>query len=138
MKVLKLLFFACIAILLYTTCKKSSIGNPVADKLAGKWKNTYFIADANGNHIRDTHDAIDTINSPYITEYYPNGTGAYLLNGVSAGTFTWQLLDNNTYLKVSTTGSGSVTQHIDSLTATIMVLKDTTGISYAWQIFAKQ
>jgi hypothetical protein len=139
MKFLDLLFFAAIAFLLYTSCKKNSSDNPVADKLTGKWKYTYFVADSNHNHIMDAHDAIDTIrNNPTIIEYYPDGTGAYLLNGASAASFTWQLLDNNTYLKVSGLATGSATQHIDSLTATKLVLRDTTGISYTWQVYTKQ
>lgn len=138
MKLLNILLFAGIAFLLYASCKKSSSTNPVAASLEGKWKYTYFIADSNGNHIMDAHDAIDTVNNPYTMEYYPDGTGAYLLNSATVGSFTWQLLNNNTYLKVSSSTSGSATQHIDSLTATKLIVKDTTGISYTWQVYIKQ
>jgi Lipocalin-like domain len=118
-------------------CNKSSTGDPVHDKLVGKWKGVKNIVDSNGNHIIDVHDAVDILNNPYVIEYYSNGTGAYLLNGASAGSFTWQLAGNSTYLTVVST-SGTATQHIDSLTATTLVLKDTTGISYDWQMFSKQ
>ena len=125
-------------ILLAYSCNKSTPDNPVQDKLVGNWKNTMNVSDSNGNHILDIHDARDTINNPYIIQYNTNGTGAYLLNGTSAGTFTWQLLNNNTYLKISATGYPDAVQHIDSLTSTTLILRDTTGISWIWQVFTKQ
>ena len=128
----------CVIIIGFCSCKKKHDASPQSN-LIGKWKQVMVVADSNGNGVWDVHDAVDSINTDIVLDFSSGGAGTIFQTNISIGTFSWELLTNNTYLKTTyPTSVGSAIQHIDSLTAKTLVLKDTTGISIMWNVFAKQ
>ncbi len=130
---------AAITSIAFTSCKKKHTTSPQSN-LIGTWKPYINVADANGNGKWDANDAVDSLKSPYNLQFVSGGAGFLMLPGTSTsiGNFSWEFLSSNTYLKVTYPSSGSTTQHIDSLSTSLLVLRDTTGISTVWQVFTKQ
>lgn len=130
----------CITLIVFASCKKHN--NPsVSDNLVGTWKATYTATDTNGNGIMDPNERmVDTADANFRLVFNANGTLALTLFGTPIAQSSWSLINSNTYLKTVDTGSAGTTtiQHIDNLTSSSLTLKDTTGGTATWTIFAKQ
>jgi hypothetical protein len=118
------------AIIAFASCKKkeSSLSTEASNLTSGKWKYTKVTIDLNNNSTRDTGDWVLT-DSAWANEYQQfstNGTSSYYIGGTVSSTGTWQLVNNNTYLKTDTTGGTKPGYYkIETLTSSNLVLKDT-------------
>ncbi|MBS1689421.1 MAG: hypothetical protein JSS96_11900 [Bacteroidetes bacterium] len=134
-----LLCALCIALISSCSKSNSNSGSPAEAKLLGKWHYEQEITDLNGNGIIDAQDyhEYDSVNS-YIT-FNVNGTGTYLSNFDPLQTFNWKLLASDTYLQIGDS-SGADIYHIDTLSSTSLVLRDTaTSFSnpIVWEVLKK-
>jgi len=116
-------------------------GSDVRDKLIGKWRPIKSVEDFNGNGRIDPNDLYkDPPLDDFFVTFNANGTVIVIyMNDTSEQ--TWSLERNNTYLKmISTSGgnAGMIYEHIDSLTSTSIILKDTSGDLIRWNIWRKQ
>lgn len=125
------------AIFTITSCKKkeSSLSSEAQKLTTGKWQITKMTADWNGNHMIDSSDFSGT-DSIWAFEYYQfntNGTITATRSGTVFGTGTWQLLNNNTYLKTDTTGGGKASiEKIEFTNSDKFTLLDTGDNNYIW------
>ncbi len=138
-KVLILIFAIGVA-LMVTSCKKNDPPTR-SQMLIGTWQVTGLYQDYNNNGIADSDEIVqDTMLSHEWFSFYANGrmSVAYYSN---FNGYRWVLASNNTYLHLMDTFSFSNNYyHIDTLTSTTLVLKDTTGASYggtSWTTLAK-
>ncbi len=78
--------------------------------------------------------------STHIYAFSSDGSGMVTSAGSNTGSFTWALLNNNTYLKLYFSGSitDQVIEQIDTLSAEVMTLRDTSVNPIVWNLYTKQ
>jgi|GEM_PF-3235748 len=123
------------------SCKKSE---PSAQSmLEARWKSEQVGYDKNGNGILDPSERgnVDSLNEYKL--FNSDGTGDDI--GANFGAypipFYWLMSANNQYLAIqdtSTKNNTIVYYHIDSLTSTRLILRDTAGGVATWNVFTKQ
>lgn len=108
--------------------------------LIGKWKYVGKVDDVNGNHIMDAKDEYHKhTGDQLVVTYKKDGTLTFFYGDVENSN-NWELLYNDTYLKISDpkqTGHNYTLQHIDSLTATRFVGRDTMYGRTEWNIYER-
>jgi hypothetical protein len=120
-----------------SACKKSSGG--VKSMLEARWKSEEVGEDKNGNGILDSSEmhSVDSLNE-YVL-FNADGTGSDI--GANFGNypipFYWALSQNNQYLGIQDTSNNVVYYHIDALTNTQLILRDTSGGTNGWNIYKK-
>ncbi len=120
------------------SCKKSSGG--VKSLLEGKWKSEQVGYDKNGNGILDASERgnVDSLNEYKL--FNSNGTGDDI--GANFGLypipFYWLLSQNNQFLAIQDTSYAVIYYHIDTITSTQMILRDTAGGVASWNVYKKQ
>lgn len=136
-----IIFSLCCATVLAAACKKSSKTSIQHNDITGKWRKTRIAVDTNGNRLIDNLEllSVSAYDSTHILVFNNDGSGQITYMNTNVGAFSWSLENNNTYLKIVYAGlSSAIEQHIDTLTADAMTLRDTTGISVIWNLFTKQ
>ncbi len=133
---------AGLLIVLGVACSKSSKTSVQNSNITGKWRKTWTVIDTNGNGLMDNteYQSVNSYDSTHYLVFNSNWTGQITYLSASIATFSWTLENSNTYLRIVYSGPGvmAIPRHLDTLTATTMVLRDTTGISIVWDVFTKQ
>ena len=124
------------------SCKKGSSSTSTKDMITGTWTIARIADDTNNNGKADANEW-----------FVPSGLGvtSVSLNLKSDGSFAerviqpgsdttengnWTLSSNNAYLTLSLGGSSSLL-HIDTLTAHLLVVKDTSSSTIEWTSLTK-
>ena len=138
-----ILIFAVGVVSMATSCKKNNDAPSRSQMLIGTWQVTRLYEDNNNNGVADSDEIVqDTTLSHEWFSFYTNGKliVAYYTNLTD---YKWGLAGNNTYIDIIdsfTFSNANTYYHIDTLTSTTLVLKDTTGASYGgtnWTILTK-
>jgi hypothetical protein len=116
-----------------TSCKKKNT-ETTKDKLVGTWKETSYMSDDNNNGKMD--DVAVTTGLDDVATFKSDGTGTDLSSGNSTA-FNWGLSSDNSYI-ILTAVFGSVSEHIDQLSGSTLVMKDTTAGYISWATYTKQ
>ena len=141
-KNLLIILSVCFTFAACLSCKKTTKSSVQHDDIMGKWRRTRVAIDTNGNKKIDDLELLSpsSYDSTHVLVFNSDGSGLITSSNVSVGTFSWSLENNNTYLRIDYAGSatGTITQHIDTLSSSAMTLRDTTGVSVVWNLYTKQ
>ena len=141
-KYFSILFCFSILVISIYSCKKSAPASVQQNDITGNWRITRIAIDSNGNGIIDNNELLapTSYDSTHVYLFNSNGTGQVTSGGSITGTFSWSLLNDNTYLNLYFSGSatGQVVEHIDTLSAEVMTLRDTSVKPIVWNLYTKQ
>ncbi len=133
---------ACILVSFLFSCKKSESSSVQQNDLTGNWRITRIAIDSNGNGIIDNNEllAATFYDSTHVYQFSSDGTGQVTSSGSNISSFSWALINDNTYLKLYFPGSitGQAIQHLDTLSAEVMTLRDTSVTPVVWNLYTKQ
>jgi hypothetical protein len=118
-----------LGITVMSACKKSDSNKSTHDKIVGSWKIAQIYVDTNGNGVQDAGELLtDTSLAHQILQFNANATVITTYYGIPVSQATWSLSNNDTYLNLLDTSSGSNPDHISiqSITSNSLVLKDTS------------
>ncbi len=135
-----------VGILSASSCKKDE-DNSVKARLTGSWDLTQTGSDANNNSIMEATEVESVSADTAIMAFTFNGDGTGALSTDFLGAslsydFSWTLINNDEDIKISVLTQQS-TMHIQSLTSSELVIKDTSGTtgttsSATWNVFKKK
>ena len=138
----KVLRFAVAALLLAApvACKKD--GDVTAyDRLLGKWKQTQFATDDNGNGILDPqelHNVAANRTDNLIFNDDSEGVETIIADNVTTNyPYSWYLLPGDS-LQRNGIGHDTILYQIQDITAVKLTLMTNSNLGMAWYIYAKQ
>lgn len=131
-----ILFLAGSAIVSIGACHKKA-NNHVKDNLVGRWRATENARDDNGNGKLDEGESFpDRLYAENNLVFESNGEVNLINNNMINGRKQWELMFGDTYLRIIEPAY-STDYHIDKITPSELVLKDTSGRHTSWYLFAK-
>jgi hypothetical protein len=136
MRKYKFALTAGIGLLVFAACKKSS--NPtIQSQLLGKWNLHEDIIDKNSNGIIDSSDQFYNEDSlGLFLVFNNNGTGLNILFN-SADTFTWELTNNDSAIRLAYTSGYQEYYRITAHSSSSFTVQDTAH-PIQWEIFNKE
>ena len=107
------------------------------ENLLGKWKATENARDDNGNGKLDDGESFpDLLYAENNLVFDADGTLTLVNSSALRGRKKWELLHGDSYLRV-TEPAYSTDYHIDRISSSSLVLKDTSNGRISWLMFAK-
>ncbi|MDR3678948.1 MAG: hypothetical protein P4L41_03205 [Flavipsychrobacter sp.] len=138
MKYILSLSIIAAAFCLFISCKKSSSGG-VKGMLEARWKSEETGIDKNGNGILDSNEVTHTDSLNNYRVFNSDGSGSDI--GADLGNypipFQWAVSTDNTYLRIIDTTNSAIIFHIDLISNSQLILKDTAGGIYTWNVYKK-
>jgi len=126
----------CVLFLMASACRKEK-SNHVKENLLGKWKATENGRDVNANGKLDDGESFpDIVYVGNDVVFDADGMLTLVNNNALMGRKTWELLHGDSYLRI-TEPAYATDYHIDAITSSSLILKDTSNGRISWYMFAK-
>lgn len=117
-------------------CHKKA-NDHVRENLVGRWRATENARDDNGNGKLDEGESFpDRLYAENNLVFTSDGEVNLINNNMINGRKQWELMFDNTYLRIIEPAYAT-DYHIDKITSSKLVLKDTSGRHTSWYIFEK-
>ncbi len=135
---------ALLLIIAALSCKKPGGSTPVSTAIIGSWAYSKVYIDTNLNGIMDANEMFSDTSFPHqVLKYNSDGTVIGTYYGAPWSKGTWELTNNNTYIKTTDTAAGAIPSYaqIISISSTSFEVKDTAttgGHHVEWVFLTKQ